>query len=518
LSQTRWWTLLAVCLATFVLIAFVMMAPFALPDVQRSLNASLPQLQWVVNAYTLLLATLLLTAGSLADRLGRRRVFATGLAIYSVAAVLCALAPTATLLDLACALLGAGGAIMFSTSLALLGQEFHGSKERGTAFGTWGTTIAAALAVGPLAGGFLTGAFGWRAIFAVLAPITIVAFVISLARVPESTHPEAHQRHVDWIGFATFTIALFLLIFVLIQGNSSGFGSPLILAAIAGFVVSMAAFIAAEVIQADHGNAEPMLDLTLFRKPAFTGGAMAALTSAGANFGLTFYIVIYLQKVRGNSPLETGLWFLPITGVAFLASPLAGRLMARVAHRWIMGAALLLVAIGDLLLFGQTATSPLTTLLPGFVLIGIGAGAINPPLGATAVGVVPPERAGMASGVNTTFRQLGTALGIAGLGAFFQSDIARHLPAAFSDPHVASLVAAGNLKAAAAAAPGIGGAAETAFMAALNDLFLVIAAVALLGAICALTMVRQKDFERDEAPAADAQTSPRVGPAERAHG
>lgn len=499
MANTKRWTLLAVSLATFVLIVFVMMAPFALPDVQRSLNAGFDELQWVVNAYTLMLATLLLTAGSLADRIGRRRVFVAGLAIYSVAGVLCAIAPSPIFLDLASGLLGAGGAVMFSSSLAILGQEFQGTSERGAAFGIWGTAIAAALAVGPLAGGVLTQAFGWRAIFAVLVPFTVASLLISVAHVPESRNPAATERGIDWIGCATFTLALLLLIFALITGNSLGFGSLPIVGAFVGVVVFLGLFIAAEAVQRHHGPSEPMLDLSLFRKPAFTGAALAALTSAGANFGLTFYIVIYLEKVRGASPLLTGLEFLPITAVSFVVSPLAGRLIARVGARWLMGAALLLVGVGDLLLHGQTLTSPYTSLLVGFVLIGIGAGAINPPLGATAVGVVPPARAGMASGINTTFRQLGTALGIAGLGAFFVGDIAHHLPGP-GGASVATLVASGNLAGARAADPGVGSALAGAFLAGMNDLFLILAAVALVGAVCAVALVRPRDFVRPESP------------------
>src|SRR5947208_6132167 len=212
--ERKWWTLIAVCVATFMLLLDITVVNVALPDIQRDLNASLSSLQWVVDAYSLTLAAFLLTAGSFADRIGRRRVFTAGFAIFTFASFLCGISGDATLLNLARGLQGVGGAAMFATSLALIGQEFHG-KDRATAFGVWGATIGGAVAVGPLVGGILTDSLGWEWIFFVNVPIGVGAVALTLLRVPESRDPDA--RGVDWPGVATFSAALFLLVYALIR-------------------------------------------------------------------------------------------------------------------------------------------------------------------------------------------------------------------------------------------------------------------------------------------------------------
>src|SRR3954447_24193989 len=217
------WTLIAVCAATFMLLLDITVVNVALPDIQKDLDASLSSLQWVVDAYSLTLAAFLLTAGSFADRIGRRRIFSLGFAIFTFASFLCGISGDATLLNLARGLQGVGGAAMFATSLALIAQEFQG-RERGTAIGAWGATIGGAVAIGPLVGGALTEAFGWEWIFFLNIPIGIAAIVLTLRQVPESRDPNA--RGVDWAGTVTFSGALFLLVFALIRGNDEGWGSP----------------------------------------------------------------------------------------------------------------------------------------------------------------------------------------------------------------------------------------------------------------------------------------------------
>jgi len=297
----KWWTLIAVCVATFMLLLDITIVNVALPDIERELEASFAELQWVVDAYALTLAALMLTAGSAADLFGRRRVFAVGLALFSAASLLCGLAPSAVTLDLARGLQGVGGAVMFATSLALLAQEFHG-RERGTAFGAWGATIGAAVAVGPLVGGALTEGLGWEWIFYVNVPIGIAAVALTLARVPESRDPDA--RGVDWAGVITFSAALFLLVFALIRGNDEGWGSALIVAMLAGAAVLLVAFFFLEARQE-----RPMLDLRLFRKPTFAGASVAAFALSASMFAMFLYLTLYIQNVLGYSPFEAGLRF-----------------------------------------------------------------------------------------------------------------------------------------------------------------------------------------------------------------
>ena len=287
--ERKWWTLVLVSIATFMLLLDVTVVNVALPDIQRELNASLSSLQWVVDAYSLMLAAFLLTAGSLGDRLGRRRVFTIGFGIFTFASFLCGIAEDPTLLNLARGLQGIGGAGMFATSLALIGQEFHG-KDRATAFGVWGATVGGAVAVGPLVGGVVTESLGWEWIFFVNVPIGIAAMVLTERKIVNVSAQDPEP--IDVPGLVTFSSALFLLIFGLIRGNPEGWGSPLILACLIGAAVLLALFIAIER-RTDH----PMLDLTLFRKPAFNGVSAVAFFLSAGMFAMFLYLTIYMQGV-----------------------------------------------------------------------------------------------------------------------------------------------------------------------------------------------------------------------------
>jgi len=496
--ERKWWSLLAVCLATFMLLLDITIVNVALPDIATALDASFSDLQWVVDAYALMLAALLLTAGSLADLLGRRRVFAFGLVCFTVASVLCALAPSALTLILARGAQGIGGAAMFATSLALLAQEFHG-RERGTAFGIWGATTGAAVAIGPLVGGALTSGLGWPSIFYLNLPIGLATIAMTLRHVPESRDEEAVG--VDWAGLVTFSAALFLLVFALIRGNDEGWTSTPIVAMLAVSALLLVAFVAIEDAQP-----RPMFDLELFRKRTFSGVSIAAFVLSASMFAMFLYITLYVQTILGYGPLDTGLRFLPLTVLSFFAAAVAGKLTARLPARAMLGTGLVLVGGGLLLMRGLDADSRWTALLPGFVVAGIGIGLTNPSLANTAIGVVTPARSGMASGINSTFRQVGIATGIAGLGAIFQSQIADRLttalagtPAAGDVDALARAVSAGGAPQAIDAAPPAGRPAlhhaiDAAFAGGLNDLFLVAAVVAFAGAAVALVLVRRSDF------------------------
>ena len=304
--ERKWWTLIAVSVATFMLLLDITVVNTALPSIREDLGASFTDLQWVIDAYALTLAALVLTAGSLADRLGRRRLFAAGLAIFSVASLLCAVAPDATFLNLARALQGVGGAVMFAVSLALVAQEFPAGRERGTAMGIYGATIGVAVAIGPLVGGALTDGIGWESVFYLNVPIGIAAMAVTYLKLRESRDPNATR--IDWAGVVTFSGALFLLVLALVRGNDEGWGSTLIVSLFAVAAVLLAAFVAIE-----RRVKEPMLPLGLFRRRSFTGVQLAAFAVSGSMFALFLYLTLYLQNYLGLSPLEAGLRYLPIT-------------------------------------------------------------------------------------------------------------------------------------------------------------------------------------------------------------
>jgi len=496
--ERKWWTLIVVCVATFMLLLDITIVNVALPKIATDLKASFSDIQWVIDAYALTLASVLLTTGALADLLGRRLVFSIGLVLFGLTSLLCALSPSALFLILARGGQGIGGAIMFSTSLALLAQEFHG-RERGTAFGAWGATIAVSAAVGPLLGGALTEGFGWPSIFLINVPVAVVAVALTLARVAESRDPAGTR--IDWIGTVTFTAALFLLVFAVIRSNASGWGSTLIVSLLIGCALLLIAFVVSQFVQ---DNA--MFDVSLFRKPTFGGASIVAFAVAASMFAMFLYLTLYLQTILGFSPLQTGLRFLPVTVVSFFVSALSGNLSARMPVRLLLGFGLVLVGAGLLMMRGLSVSSHWTALLAGFIVGGAGIGMVNPALASTAIGVVPPQRSGMASGINSTFRQVGVATGIAVLGSIFETAIKTNLvpklagtPAAAQGAQIAHAVAAGGSQQVLQAVPPAararaGTAIHAAFAVAMNDILLVAALVAFVGAALALLLVRGSDF------------------------
>ncbi len=502
--ERKWWTLIAVCTAVFMLLLDITVVNVALPDIQRSLHSSFADLQWVVDAYSLTLAAFLLTAGVVGDIYGRREVFAIGLGIFSASSLVCGLSTTPLMLNLARAVQGVGGAIMFATSLALIANAFMG-RDRGTAFGIYGAVIGGAVAVGPLIGGAITSGIGWRWIFFVNVPIGVVAILITFARISESKDPRA--RRVDWIGFVTFSASLFALVFALVRGNDLGWGSATIVGLLVAAVVLMVAFFVNEARTSD-----PMLDLGLFRIPAFAGLSLAAFTLAASIFAMFLYLTLYIQDNLGYGPFAAGLRFLPMTLVTFFVAFFAGRLTVRVPSRLLLGVGMLVVTASLFLMATTDPTSNWTVLLPGFIVGGLGIGIVNPVLASGAVSVVEPQRSGMASGANNTFRQVGIATGIAVLGAVFQSQIVSHTSAALSRSDVGAEVLrrggaplraalpAGEVRAVAAGIPNASARAallhayHIGFSTSLNHLMEIGGVVALVGAVGAFALVRQRDF------------------------
>ena len=499
--MAKWWTVVAVCVATFMLLLDITIVNVALPYIERDLHASFSDLQWVIDAYALSLAALLLTAGSLADGLGRRRIFIAGLALFTAASALCGLSGSPLMLNLARALQGVGGAFMFATSLALLASAYQG-RDRGTALGLWGATTGAAVAVGPLVGGVLVQAIGWQAIFYVNLPIGIAAIALTASRVGESRDP-AHAG-ADWPGTVAFSAALFLLVFGLIRGNPEGWSAPIV-ACLVGAALLLVLFVVIE-----RRSARPMLDLTLFRKPAFAGASIAAFVLSASMFAMFLYLTLYIQNILGYSALESGLRFLPVTVLSFLVAPASGKLAERLGVRWFIAGGLALVALGLLLMHGVQPGDDWTALLAGMMVAGGGIGLVNPALATAAIGVVEPRRSGMASGINSTFRQVGIATGIAAWGALFQHRVAStftHLAAAHGLPgaaprgsSVADFIAFGGPER-TKNGPLIA-IAVSAFDAGLNHILLLAAGVAIAGAVACVVLVRPADFVTSREPAA----------------
>jgi EmrB/QacA subfamily drug resistance transporter len=497
-NPNRWWTLGCVAIGTFMLLLDITIVNVALPAIQKDLHANFTDLQWVIDAYALTLAALLLVSGSVADIIGRRRVFVIGLILFSAASLACGLSTTPNMLTLARAVQGIGGAMLFATSLALLANAFEG-RERGTAFGIWGATIGGAVAIGPLVGGVLTDSLGWEWIFLVNVPIGAAAAFVTVAKVDESKDPT--PAGVDWLGAVMFSASLFMFVFALIRGNDEGWGSALIVGLLLASALALIAFVVIE-----RRTANPMLDLDLLRKPTFAGASIVAFALSASLFAMFLYIVLYIQNVLGLTPLQAGVRFLPLSLVSFFVAPVAGRLSSRLPAKGLLGGGLVIVGIGLLLMNGVSDNSDWTTLLPGFLVAGAGVGIVNPNLAQAAIAVVQPRQSGMASGINSTFRQIGIATGIAALGAVFQSRVQDKVTAALAGTPMASHaqaiahgVASGGGREALGSVPPqsravVQHAATHAFVSGLNELFLIGAGVAFVGALFTFALVRQSDF------------------------
>jgi EmrB/QacA subfamily drug resistance transporter len=483
------WTLIAVCVTTFMLLVDITIVNVALPSVQRSLHASLTGLQWVVDAYAISLAALILTAGSLADRYGRRLIFGVGVAVFTIASFLCGIAPNVATLDIARALQGVGGAALFATALALIGAEYQGA-ERGQAIAAWGSTIGLAVAAGPLLGGIITDALSWRWIFFVNVPIGAFALTLAVRKLHESRDPGTVRT--DVAGLLSFSAALFLIVFGLLRGNDAGWSSGQIVGSIAAGVLLMVAFVVIETRQT-----HPMLDVSLFRRRAFLGVQLATFCLGAGMFAVFPFLSIYLQDIDGNSPLGAGLRFLPITVFVFLV-PIVTRGLAMRAPMWLLlSGSLAITALGVLLMELIKVGSSWTILLPGFIVAGIGIGLANPTIAGAALRVVDPARTGMASGISNTCRIGGLAVGVAVLGASLQHRVGNHLAAAgHPGKQLAAAVSSSGLRA-AHGDPQLAALANAAFVSGFRLVLLICFCTLVAGSLAAALLARV----RIEAPA-----------------
>jgi EmrB/QacA subfamily drug resistance transporter len=465
-TRTRWLALIVLCLGDLMIVLDSTVVNVALPSIRSDLGFSAESLAWVVNAYMLTFGGFLLLGGRLGDLYGHRRLFLAGIVFFTAASLVCGLSNSQEMLVVARAVQGLGGAVVSAVALSLIMVLFTEPADRAKAMGVFGFVLSGGGTLGVLLGGVLTDVLSWHWIFLVNIPIGVGAVALAAAQLRESSDPE-HSR-LDPVGLVTLTGGLLCLILALIEGNSHGWSSGLIIGLFVGAAVLLTAFVIAEAVQPTS-----MVDLALFRRPAFVGAQVTAFAISSTIFAMFLYLTLYLQDILRLSPLQTGVRFLPLSLVSFLAAPVAGRLSARVPIRLLLGGGLALCALALWLMSGISAGSSWTTLLPGFLVGGVGIGLVNAPLASTAVSTVRQERAGMASGLNNTFRQLGIATGIAALGAIFQSKVGS-----------TGFGSSGRLPEQA----------RVAFVAGLNAILEVGAVVAAVGAVLALLLVRRKDF------------------------
>jgi EmrB/QacA subfamily drug resistance transporter len=494
----KWWPLVAVCAGTFMLLVDVTIVTVALPDMARQLHTTFSDLQWVIDLYALTLGALVMTVGSIADRIGRRKVYLGGLVLFAASSLTCGLAPNVTVLIAARGVQGIGGAAMFATTIALISGSYTG-RDRGVAFGAWGAVNGAAAAAGPILGGLLTTSFGWRWIFLVNLPVCVFAVAMTRAVVAESRDPR--PKRIDLPGMVTFTAAAASLTYALIRG---AWASAETLALLAVAIVALAAFVAVERTRTD-----PMLDLTLLRNRSFSALlATGGLLSASAWAALS-YQSLWLQSVLGLSPIKAGLVVLPCALMAFVASAAVGRVMHRVRPKVLVGTGMFIIAAGA---FGQAVIrtgSSWPVVVPGLVVVGIGAGLAMAPLSSTAMALVPHQRAGMAAGALSAFRQLGYAFGIAMLGEVFRNGL-QHA----AGPNLAAALSGGQARAVLAATPGLGPVVHRAFADGLDPAYVMAGTLGLLAGILVFAFVRSAPAHGTEGTAAaapHAEESAQVG-------
>jgi EmrB/QacA subfamily drug resistance transporter len=498
-DNRRWWALAAMCFALFMIMLDNTVVNVALPSIQRSLHASTSSLEWTVNAYTLSFAVLLVTGGRLGDLFGRRRVFLAGVIIFACSSGAIGFSPNDSWLVGWRAVQGIGSALMMPATLSIISNAFP-PEERGKAIGTWAGVSAMALAIGPVVGGFLVESVSWQSIFFLNLPVAVGAILVSLFAVRES-RDETVERTIDLPGVFALTVGLTALVLALIEGNTWHWGSTRELALLALAVIGLATFVTVET-----RRRVPMVDFSFFRSRTFLGANIVAFIVSFAMLAMFFFLALYMQNIRGYSPLQAGVRFLPSTAVIIVMGPLAGRLADRVGSRPLMTFGLLAIS-GSL--FWQshlTISSGYGTLLPGFILMGIGMGFVMSPMSTAAMNSVDRAKAGVASGILSMSRMVGGTFGVAVLGALVstlgRSKIDELLPASPTSAraHLAESLGSGSTL--QAVPPQVLEASHRAFVYALQYGLRLGSAVALLGALLAWTLVRGHQ------PATVAQAAP----------
>ncbi|MFI9362721.1 MFS transporter [Kitasatospora sp. NPDC053057] len=500
----RRWTTAVTSLAAAMMTLDITVVNVALPRIGVDLDASLDSLQWIVNAYTLTFAALLLTAGSVSDRIGRRRIFLAGVALFTLASAVCALAPDAGVLIAARAVQGAGGAMVLGTSLALIAGAFEGApaRSRTTAIGLFTAGGAVSAALGPLVGGSIVEWLSWPFLFAVNVPVGLLILIAAARKVPESVATDAPDR-IDYAGAVLAVLALFALNYGLLAGSEKGWSAPDVLTGLVAGAVLAAAFIA---VQWRLGS-NAMLDLRLFAIPTFSGAVLLSFAARIFSFGLLPFLTLWLGGMLGLSPFRIGLVLLAQSVALVIAAPLSSLLTKVMPVSRVLALGMAVVAVGMFLAVGIGPHDSWTAVLPALLLLGAGAGLTLPHLLALAVGVVPASRAGTASGAANSFFPLGTATGVAAFGVVLNGKVGSAMSAAALDRiglppgdsgYLRKLVTAGQFDALAAASPeAVRGQvldlAHSAYTGALSAIFLIAGIAGLLAAVASLLLVREQD-------------------------
>lgn len=483
-------TLLVVSASTFLLPLDYTIVAVALHDIQSSIGASFVDLQWVINGYTLVFAAFVLAAGSIADVYGRKRVFIAGMLLFATSSLACGMAPNPLFLNVARGCLGLGAALMFAASLPLLIVEFEGA-ERARAFGVFGAVVGIGAASGPFLGGIIIGALGWRWAFLINVPIAASLVVLTTLFVRESRDPNA--RGVDIGGLVSFTLFCFVLIYGVINGNEYGWGSPRIVGAFVASLLILFIFVRLEM-----KHHYPMFDLSLFRSATFVGASTPPIVLSIAFWGPFLYFPTYYQAALGYSPLAAGAAVLPFAIPLFVMGPVGGRLAAKLSSRTLLALGQLLVGVGALLMLLPSYDATWLGFALGALVSGTGAGLINGEMSNVAISLVPPARAGMAAGINSTARQVGVALGFAALGAVLNHVTTLRFTAATLgrvDPSYAAMLVRGDLRGVLASVPAtmqesVGTAARMAFYDGFHVLDAIAGLVGIFGAVFSYCTIR----------------------------
>jgi EmrB/QacA subfamily drug resistance transporter len=486
----KWLPLIAVCLGTFMLLVDVTIVNVALPDMAAGLSTSFTSLQWVVDAYALALAALVLGTGSIADKIGHRRAYIGGLGLFAFSSFACGISPNADVLIAARAVQGIGGAAMFATTFALLNSSYTG-RDRGTAYGLWGAVAGASAAVGPIVGGLLTQGLSWRWIFFVNLPVSVLAIAMCVWLLAPDT--DTTNSRVDVSGMLSFTAAAGLITYAMIRANEHSWTSPATLGSLVAGAVLLALFVTVEQ-RSDHA----MLDMSLMRNRSFVGVLIAALLLNFAAFAYFTYTSIWLQSVLGLSPIQAGLTGLPLSVAAFAVSAGIGRFLHDRNPGPIIGAGMILIGTGALvsalLVHGSAGWA---ALVPGYLIVGIGVGLAMPTLSSAGMASVAVQRGGMAAGAVNTARQLGYAFGIALLGSVFAAR-AQHVFSAHATPRASDLahdLAGGQAPVILARTPTAGrgqldALLHTASISGLQGVFVVAGIAGILAGLAVLVLVR----------------------------
>lgn len=503
--RRRWGTLAVLCLSLVVIGLDNTILNVALPTLVRDLHASASDLQWMVDSYILVFAGLLLTAGSLGDRFGRKKALSTGLLVFVAGSVLSAFSGSAPLLIATRALMGVGGALIMPATLSILTNTFTDSSERAKAIGIWAGVAGMGIAVGPITGGWLLQHFWWGSVFLVNVPIVLVALVAGHYLVFDSRDPAAPK--LDPVGAGLSIAGLTALVWAIIEAPSHGWGSSATVAAFAVAAVILGGFVAWEI----HTDS-PMLDVRIFENRRFSAASAAITLVFFAMFGSFFVMTQYLQSVRGYTALQAGIRMAPIALVMFIAAPASSSIVRRLGSKFVVAGGLTIAGIGLGLFSRLQEHSGYGILLAAILILGLGMSLTMAPATESIMGSLPREKAGVGSAVNDTTRQVGGALGVAILGSLFSSVYASRVGSALAGHGLSAAAARAtqdSIGGALATAGQLGGergralaeAARESFVGAMGPTFLVAAAVALVGAVIVLAFLPARALDESAVPA-----------------